>query len=74
MDGKTLETGYVLVEVVDGRAGKCLVIGDYDSGERVAGPKPWGGGSVVQRWKVRADDLRRLADEYEAAALTEEAK
>jgi hypothetical protein len=55
---------YVLVEVVRGSAGCCLCIGNENSAERVAGPKAWGGGTTIHSFKVSADDLRRLADEY----------
>lgn len=56
--------GYVFVELVSGREGPCLVIGNHESGERVAGPKPWGGGTTAHRFQVRAEDLIRLAKEY----------
>lgn len=61
-----LKPGYVLVEVVAGVEGPSLSIGDHGSGERVAGPKPWGGGRTTHTFQVKASDLRRLADEYEA--------
>lgn len=56
--------GFVFVELVAGREGPCLVIGNHESGERVAGPKPWGGGTTVNRFQVWAEDLVRLAGEY----------
>ena len=37
----------VRIEVVEGREGPCLLMNDY----RVAGPKPWGGGKVNQRFQ-----------------------
>lgn len=37
------------ITVVDGVAGPSLYIDDY----RVAGPKPWGGGSQTITWKVK---------------------
>jgi hypothetical protein len=61
---------HVLVEVVSGPAGPCLCIGDNSTSERVAGPKPWGGGSTVYSFQVAASDLRRLADEYEQQQAT----
>lgn len=41
------------VEIVSGVEGPCLVVND----RRVAGPKPWGGGMVVQTFKVKRSDL-----------------
>jgi hypothetical protein len=43
----------VQIEVVKGVEGHALYINDY----RVAGPKPWGGGQTVHKWKVKGDDL-----------------
>ena len=68
MNTKVIPEGKLLIDVVQGPAGCCLCIGDNDTSERVAGPKPWGGGSTVHSFLVSADDLRRLADEYEAKA------
>lgn len=61
---KPPKPGHVFIDVVSGREGDCLTIGDCDSSERVAGPKPWGGGVASHRFQVKAEDLRRLADEY----------
>lgn len=36
------------IQVIQGVEGKCLVINDY----RVSGPKPWGGGTVIDSWTV----------------------
>lgn len=36
------------IEVIQGVEGKCLAINGY----RVAGPKPWGGGTVVDSWTI----------------------
>lgn len=56
----------LLVEVVSGVEGPCLVIENF----RVAGPKPWGGGRVYGQWRIdRADLLTRLLSEEERAAL-----
>lgn len=37
----------------DGVEGQSLYLDDT----RIAGPKPWGGGTVVKTWEVRARDL-----------------
>lgn len=62
-----IKPGHVLVEVVQGVEGPSLSIGDNDTGERVAGPKPWGGGRTIHCFQVAAKDLIRLAKEYASA-------
>lgn len=62
-----IKPGHVLVEVVQGVEGPSLSIGDNDTGERVAGPKPWGGGRTIHSFQVAAKDLVRLAKEYAGA-------
>lgn len=47
----------VIIEVVDGVQGRSLYIGDENSGHRLAGPKPWGGGEVIHSFEVDADEL-----------------
>ena len=49
----------ILIEVVAGREGHSLSIGDDSGGYRLAGPKPWGGGRVIHRFEVDPDELRR---------------
>jgi hypothetical protein len=49
------EKKQVTLEVISGVEGPCVAIDDY----RVAGPKPWGGGSVKHNWQMRIDDLLR---------------
>ena len=39
---------------VAGVEGPSIYLNDY----RIAGPKPWGGGKVVNTWKVREEDVR----------------
>lgn len=62
-----IKPGHVLVEVDQGVEGPSLSIGDNDTGERVAGPKPWGGGRTIYCFQVSAMDLIRLAKEYGGA-------
>ncbi len=57
---------FVCVEVVSGVEGPSLYVGNGSTGERVAGPKPWGGGRTIHKFKVTADDLIRLAKQYGA--------
>ena len=66
MSKEKLREGHVLVEVVSGAEGPSLSIGDFDTGYLVAGPKPWGGGRTIHKFQVKAADLIRLANEYEA--------
>jgi hypothetical protein len=41
------------VTVLKGVEGFSVYINDY----RVAGPKPWGGGKILQEWKVERKDM-----------------
>lgn len=73
-----------LFEVIRGVEGDCLVLGDENSGDRISGPKPWGGGRVVKQFRVDEEygpieyleaenaKLRKLvADMFEYAANRE---
>lgn len=53
-----MKKGKVIIEVVNGVEGPSLYIGDEDSGHRLAGPKPWGGGGVVFKFIVDAAELQ----------------
>lgn len=56
-----------VIELISGREGDCIAISRVGSGGiRVAGPKPWGGGHVIQTWRAgRADLLNALGiEEY----------
>lgn len=64
MSSKPPRKGYVYVEVIRGIEGPSLYIGDESSGERCSGPKPWGGGTTIHKFEVKADDLIRLAKAY----------
>ncbi|RPH41483.1 MAG: hypothetical protein EHM87_19560 [Burkholderiales bacterium] len=39
--------------IVRGCEGSAIVINDY----RVAGPKPWGGGTIEKRWQCSLKDI-----------------
>ena len=43
----------VIIEVISGCEGNCLAINNF----RVAGPKPWGGGTVIQTFKAEMSDI-----------------
>ena len=44
-------------EVVSGVEGPCLCIVNDSGGFRLAGPKPWGGGTVKHTFSVDRDEL-----------------
>lgn len=60
--------GRCSIEVVNGPEGPSLYIGAESSGHRLAGPKPWGGGSTAFKFDVAIAELVR-----EAKAIAEEA-
>lgn len=66
MSEQKLPAGYVWLEVASGCAGPSLYISDDAGGYRLAGPKPWGGGVVMHRFKVNIAELKR-----ELAAIEE---
>ena len=46
---------------VSGVEGNSIYLND----ERIAGPKPWGGGKVLKEWKVDEIQIRNILEEYE---------
>jgi hypothetical protein len=48
----------VKIEVVKGVEGCCLCICDKEgSGQRISGPKPWGGGQTIHSFEVDIEEL-----------------
>jgi hypothetical protein len=43
--------------IIKGVAGLSIYVGNEDGGYRLAGCKPWGGGTSVARWKVNKQEL-----------------
>lgn len=43
------------LEIIRGVEGPCISLNDY----RIAGPKPWGGGTVTKSFTVDINDLIR---------------
>jgi hypothetical protein len=43
----------ITIEVVNGCEGKSIYINDY----RVAGSKPWGGGTVEKSWTTTKEEI-----------------
>ena len=56
MNKETME-----IKLVSGVEGPSLYLNDY----RIAGPKPWGGGYIVNRFHVTVDDLQSQIDKLE---------
>lgn len=54
-DEKIIATDKVEIALVGGVKGPSLYIADY----RVAGPKPWGGGTIRKRWTVEKSRVLR---------------
>jgi hypothetical protein len=64
-------------EVVSGVEGPCLTISRKADGKprheyRLAGPKPWGGGTTTHSFKVHTRELREQIDAIEAALAAQE--
>ena len=57
MSKEKLREGHVLVEVVSGAEGPSLSIGDFDTGYRVAGPKPWLAGERIVQLQLKVGHL-----------------
>lgn len=58
-----LDKGFLFIELIDGVEGQCLSIGDGKTGTRVAGSKPWGGGEIINRWRVNGKSLIKEIEE-----------
>lgn len=52
---------YMKIDIIKGVEGNSVCINEY----RVAGPKPWGGGEIVESWKVNVDDILRAIGRYD---------
>lgn len=46
----------IWLEVLAGVEGPCAAISGPESGTRIAGPKPWGGGERTHTWRLDRDD------------------
>lgn len=44
------------LELIAGVEGDSVYLNDY----RIAGPKPWGGGRLKKKWKVRLEDIETV--------------
>lgn len=59
-----LQPAHLFIELVQGVGGPSLVIGDGNSGHRIAGEKPWAGGRTIYQFQVSMGTLRGILDEY----------
>lgn len=56
---------FVSLEIIRGVAGDAICLcNEVGSGYRLAGPKPWGGGTVIKKWKVPLSELIREAKNH----------
>jgi len=53
----------VVIEIIRGVEGDCVAINDF----RVAGPKPWGGGRVIARFKTTKDKIEEAMRKNETS-------
>lgn len=63
---KAPKPGHVYIDLGSGVEGPYLSIGDHRGGYRLAGPKPWGGGTTTHRFEVRLSELREQLERYGA--------
>lgn len=54
-EGEKMKTVYL--EVIRGSEGYSLSISNKNTGFRLSGPKPWGGGTVVHKFEVDCSEL-----------------
>lgn len=59
----------VRFELIGGPEGPCLAIMGDGSGLRLAGPKPWGGGSTLHAFEVDVDELLRAVEEHSSEVV-----
>lgn len=62
------EEEQIEIEIIHGVEGDCFAIDGY----RVAGPKPWGGGTVTKSWTIppcRLKDIKAVTKYTERAVL-----
>lgn len=46
--------------IVNGVEGTAVYLNDF----RIAGPKPWGGGTVVKQWDITPEDLESAIEDW----------
>lgn len=57
---RKLKKGEAYIDVISGVEGPCLSIGDGETGHRIAGKKPWGGGKTLHRFIVDIEKLKEV--------------
>lgn len=58
----------IVFEVISGVEGACLAAGQGEADTRIAGRKPWGGGTVIHTFRVPVDGFLRDVPAIQAAA------
>lgn len=60
-------------EIVSGCEGNCLCVEDIPnvSSTRLAGYKPWGGGTVTETFTVNVDELERAIARFKKSVYNE---
>ena len=43
------------IAIIEGVEGNCILLNNF----RVVGPKPWGGGRVIEKWQVSLEDIEQ---------------
>lgn len=61
---KAPPAGSVFIDICEGVEGPSVYICDSDTGYRVAGPKPWGGGTTSRRFTAKVEDIKRALESY----------
>lgn len=54
----------LIIDVTNGVEGPCLCIGNGETGFRLAGPKPWGGGQAIHKFVVGPAELLKQLRRY----------
>jgi len=60
---KPPKDGHIFLDIVSGVEGGCICLGDETGGRRVAGTKPWGGGTITRRHQISITDLQAVIRE-----------
>lgn len=57
---------FAVLEMIQGPEGPCVSLGN----RRIAGPKPWGGGTCIKRWPLDRRQVETIRDECEGLLRT----
>lgn len=62
---KPPKAGHIFLDIVSGVGGGCICLGDETGGRRIAGPKPWGGGTITHRHEISISDVESVIKEIQ---------